>query len=90
LATDAESFRQVLGILQQAGISLILLLDEFDRVTRSANFGPGFFAYLRSLAGYHNIAFVTSSDHDLLEWCQTEETADSLFFNIFTTVAWDP
>ena len=83
---DYEGFRAVLEGLDAAGFRLILLMDEFDRVTHSASFGPDFFANLRSLAGHHNIAYITSSSRDLQQLCHTQEIADSPFFNIFSTL----
>lgn len=85
-AADSDGLRALLGRLDSEGIALIVLLDEFDRVTRSSSFDADFFSYLRSLAGRYNLAFVTSSGRELKELCLTEEIADSPFFNIFSSV----
>ena len=85
-----EGVRREIGRLDAQGYKLILLLDEFDRVTRSANFDADFFSYLRSLAGRYNIAYVASASRNLQELCRTTEIADSPFFNIFTTVPLGP
>ena len=85
-----DGLRTVMEEIDREGFRLIVLLDEFDRVTRSANFDPAFFAYLRSLAGHHNIAYITSSSRDLQQLCHTQDIADSPFFNIFSTVHLGP
>ena len=85
-----DGFQTVMEGLDRQGFKLILLLDEFDRVTRSASFDPTFFGYLRSIAGRHNVAYVTSSSRDLEQLCHTQEIADSPFFNIFSTLHLGP
>lgn len=90
LSPDYEGFRDVMDGLDREGIKLILLLDEFDRVTRSANFDSTFYGNLRALAGRHNLAYVISSSRDLEQLCHTQEIADSPFFNILTTLRLGP
>ncbi len=85
-----DHLQEVVAQLHGDGYRLILLLDEFDRVTRSSNFDADFFAYLRSLAGHFNIAFVTSTSRNLQKLCRTQEISDSPFFNIFSTVYLGP
>jgi len=87
---DYEGMQAVLGQVEQAGLRLILVLDEFDRVTRSSSFDADFFAYLRSLASHRDIAYLTSSDRDLQQLCHTQEITDSPFFNIFSTLQLGP
>lgn len=87
---DYEGMQAVMGQVEQAGLRLILLLDEFDRVTRNSSFDADFFAYLRFLAGHHNIAYLASSDRDLQQLCHTQEITDSPFFNIFSTLQLGP
>lgn len=65
------------------GQHLVFLLDEFDRVTENANFGPEFYYGLRSLVTRHRIALVTSSRLDLVDLCHSEPVKSSPFFNIF-------
>ena len=85
-----DHLQEVVAQLHHDGYRLILLLDEFDRVTRSSNFDADFFAYLRSLAGHFNVAFVTSTIRNLQKLCRTQEISDSPFFNIFTTIYLGP
>ena len=87
---DYDGLVSVVEELERSGFRLILLLDEFDRVTRSSSFDADFFAFLRALGGHRNVAFVTSSSRDLQELCHTQEIADSPFFNIFSTVQLGP
>lgn len=87
---DYEGMQAAVAQVERAGYRLILMLDEFDRVTRSSSFDADFFAFLRSLAGHHNIAYLTSSGRDLQQLCQTQEIADSPFFNIFSTLQLGP
>ena len=85
-----DHLRELVAQLHRDGYRLILLLDEFDRVTRSSNFDADFFAHLRSLSGHFNIAVVTSTSRDLQKLCRTQEISDSPFFNIFSTVYLGP
>jgi len=87
---DDEGVTKVIGELGRQGYRLILLLDEFDRVTRNSSFDETFFARLRSLAGHQNIAYITSSSRDLQQLCHTQEIADSPFFNVFSTIYLGP
>ena len=90
--TQAPDYDGLTSVLDDLGADfrLILLFDEFDRVTRSSSFDEGFFGYLRSLAGRYNIAFVTSTTRDLQQLCHTDEIAASPFFNIFSSVKVGP
>lgn len=87
---DYDGLQRVVQELDRQGYRLILLLDEFDRVTRNSRFDADFFAFLRSLAGHHNVGYVTSTTRDLQQLCHTEEISDSPFFNIFTTLPLGP
>ena len=52
-----ELFQEV----DDAGLHIVFLLDEFERVTENTNFGPDFYYGLRSLIIRHKVALVTSS-----------------------------
>lgn len=65
---------------------VVLLLDEFENVTRNNNFGPDFFYGLRSLAIHHHLALITSSRRELIELTHSEEIRSSPFFNIFANI----
>lgn len=65
---------------------VVLLLDEFENVTRNKNFTPDFFYSLRSLAIHHRLALITSSRRELIELTHSEEIRSSPFFNIFANI----
>jgi hypothetical protein len=77
-----ELFQQV----DDVGLHVVLLLDEFERVTENKNFGPDFYYGLRSLMIRHKVALVTSSRLELIELCHSEAVKSSPFFNIFANV----
>ena len=87
---DYEGFRGVLSHLNGKGMRLILLLDEFESVTKNPNFGEDFFAFLRSMANTQEIAYVTTSARNLQELCHTQEISDSPFFNVFSNLYLGP
>ena len=77
-----ELFQQ----MDDKGQHVVLLLDEFERVTENANFGPDFYYGLRSLTIHHKFALVTSSRLELIELCHSEAVKSSPFFNIFANI----
>ncbi len=68
------------------GQHIVLLLDEFENVTRNPNFGPDFFYSLRSLAIHHNLALITGSRRELIDLTHSAEIRSSPFFNIFANI----
>jgi AAA-like domain len=68
------------------GLHIVFLLDEFERVTENVNFAPDFYYGLRSLMIRHKVALVTSSRLELIELCQSEAVRSSPFFNIFANI----
>ncbi len=78
--------RRVGEAVAAAGARLVLLLDEFEAVTRNSSIGPEFYAFLRSLANNLPVSFVCASGRALKDLCATREISDSPFFNIFSTV----
>jgi hypothetical protein len=76
--------------LMQDGRRLVILLDDFGRVTASAAFPVGFFSFLRSIANGSDVGYVTTSCTDLQKLCSTQDLEESPFFNIFTTVHLEP
>ena len=87
---DFAGLEDIVHTLDQAGLRLICLFDEFESVTRNPAFGAEFFGFLRSLANAHPVAFVTSSRLDLQRLCHTRQIAESPFFNIFAQVSIGP
>lgn len=76
--------------LAQDGGRLVLLLDDFDRVTSSPAFPATFFSFLRSLANNFPVAYVTTSRQDLQQLCVSREVEESPFFNIFQNLNLGP
>jgi serine/threonine protein kinase len=83
---DLEGIKEMVGRLDQAGLHLAILLDEFETVTSNPSFDLEFFSFLRYLANHFNVAYLTSSARDLQILCHTKEISDSPFFNIFSTM----
>ena len=77
-----ELFQEV----DDKGLHVVFLLDEFERVTENVNFGPDFYYGLRSLMIRHKVALVTSSRLELIELCHSEAVKSSPFFNIFANI----
>lgn len=83
---DNFTLAQVFDHLDARRRHVILLLDEFENVTRNKNFTPDFFYSLRSLAIHHRLALITSSRRELIELTHSEEIRSSPFFNIFANI----
>ncbi|MDQ7823860.1 MAG: ATP-binding protein [Candidatus Eremiobacteraeota bacterium] len=78
------AFKDLAEHLENSRERLIILLDEFERVSMNPNFDPEFFFFLRAMANRYEIAFITSSARDLQQLCSSKEIEASPFFNIFT------
>ncbi|MDI7267932.1 MAG: ATP-binding protein, partial [Myxococcota bacterium] len=93
-ADDAQRaygrFQRLVESVARDGGRLILLLDDFDKVTGSAAFPIQFFSFLRSLANNFPVAYVTTSRLDLQRLCALKEVEESPFFNIFQNVSLGP
>jgi hypothetical protein len=72
------------------GLTVALLLDEFEYVTQNPNFGSDFFGALRALAIHHGLPLVTSTRRELVDLCHSEEIKGSPFFNIFANLVLRP
>jgi serine/threonine protein kinase len=83
---DYDGLKEVVRTLQDCGLKLIFLWDEFECVTRNQKVGPEFYAYFRALANNFNVAYITSSAGQLQSLCHAKEISDSPFFNIFTNL----
>lgn len=81
-----EGFRQTLQKIKSMEKKLIIFMDEFDVVVSNENFGADFFAFLRHVANWFDLAYVVSSREELFHLCQTQEIMDSPFWNIFNTL----
>src|SRR5262249_40291496 len=78
-----ESVRKLTVRMSRLGMKLVLLLDEFDAVTRNPNFGVEFFSFLRSLPNNYLVSYIVTSAQELQGICHSKEIAGSPFFNIF-------
>jgi hypothetical protein len=84
---DLEDLFEVIG---DAGLTTVLLMDEFEYVTQNPNFGSDFFGGLRALAIHQNLPLVTATRRELVDLCHSEEIKGSPFFNIFANVVLRP
>jgi hypothetical protein len=83
---DNYVLTDVFDVVDEQGVRIVLLLDEFEKVTANPNFGASFFGGLRALAIHHNLALVTASRKELVELCHSEAVRSSPFFNIFANI----
>lgn len=83
-------FEKVLERRQKRGRRLVVLMDEFERITGNAAFEAWFFSSLRSAANRFKVAYVTASGAELQRMCHTREISDSPFFNIFSNLPLGP
>ncbi|MEW6756430.1 MAG: sigma 54-interacting transcriptional regulator [Candidatus Latescibacterota bacterium] len=88
--SELSDLETAAGVLEGAGLKLVVLLDEFETVTRNPAFTRPFYGFLRSLANAHPVAFVTASQRPLQELCRSQEIAESPFFNVFAQVRLGP
>jgi hypothetical protein len=87
---DTYDLADLFDFVDQKGIRVVLLLDEFENIGANENFKPDFYYGLRALAIHHNLAIVTASRKDLLEISHSETVRSSPFFNIFATINLQP
>ena len=85
-----ETLRSIIQGLHGEGRRLIVLMDEFEHITRNPGFDRHFFSFLRSLAMHHRVAYVTSSYEELQRMCHQQDISDSPFFNIFANLPLRP
>lgn len=85
-----DQLEAVVQELHEEGKRIIILMDEFEAITRNENFGESFFSFLRSLANSYRVAYVTSSYEDLQRMCHNQDISDSPFFNIFSNLPLRP
>ncbi len=93
---DRFSVRRLFKTLAEKKLTLVLLLDEFDRLLSHSEFknSPGFFGNLRSLATTSgSLALVTASRlsvEDMNQWGKNLIAQGSPFFNHFIEVRLKP
>jgi AAA+ ATPase superfamily predicted ATPase len=87
---DLLDLEDLFSELAERGLTLVLLLDEFEYVTQNPNFGSDFFGGLRALAIHHNVSLITSTRRELVDLCHSDEIKGSPFFNIFANIVLRP
>ena len=75
---------------QDRGLTVVLLMDEFEYVTQNPNFKSDFFGGLRALAIHHGVALIPATRRELADLCHSDEIKGSPFFNIFANVVLRP
>ncbi|MEM7348608.1 MAG: AAA-like domain-containing protein, partial [Chloroflexota bacterium] len=83
---DNYALDDIFTLIDDEDLYVVLLLDEFENVTRNEHFDNDFFGGLRALAIHHNLALITSSRKDLVDLTHSDTLRSSPFFNIFTTI----
>lgn len=72
--------------VSKAGVSVVVLLDEFELLAANDQLTPYFFARLRGLTTKYGLAYLTASQRPLFDITAEEEILSSPFFNIFVTL----
>ena len=80
--------RRLLRRIERAGITVVLMLDEFESLAGNGAFAPSFYGELRSLAGELGVVYITASKRSLYDLTYRHaDTLSSPFFNIFSEEA---
>lgn len=83
---DSFELADLFDSIDERGLHVILLLDEFENVTSNPHFEQDFFYGMRGLAIHHQVALITSSCRELVELCHSDSISASPFFNIFANI----
>ncbi len=75
---------------QEKGLTIVLMMDEFEYITQNPNFKSDFFGGLRALAIHHGVTLLPATRRELVDLCHSEEIKGSPFFNIFANVVLRP
>ncbi|MCB8920543.1 MAG: protein kinase [Ardenticatenaceae bacterium] len=77
--------RRLLRRVDRAGLTVVLMLDEFESLASNVAFNASFYGELRSLAGEIGVVYITASKRSLYDLTyQHADTLSSPFFNIFS------
>jgi hypothetical protein len=87
---DLFDLEDLFQITQDKGMTVVLLMDEFEYVTENLNFKSDFFGGLRALAIHSGVALLPATRRELVDLCHSEEIKGSPFFNIFANVVLRP
>lgn len=80
------AFETAVRRLNQRHLSVVLILDEFERLSTNPSLNVNFFNALRSAAGRYQLIFLTASASPLIQLTysgKSREILSSPFFNIF-------
>lgn len=80
------SFEGAVRRLNQRGLSVVLILDDFENLSANPHLDMSFLHALRSAAGRYQLVFLTASTRPLIDLTysnRAEEILSSPFFNIF-------
>jgi tRNA A-37 threonylcarbamoyl transferase component Bud32 len=83
------SFEGAARALGKQGLSIVIILDEFERLSANGKLDVNFFNALRSMASRFPLAFITASATPLIELTfsgRSQEILSSPFFNIFAQI----
>jgi serine/threonine protein kinase/AAA+ ATPase superfamily predicted ATPase len=83
---DYSGFKKVVSTLDNEGLKIILIFDEFEVITKSREFDTEFYSFARSIANNYNLSYIVSSGRNLQTLCHSKEISDSPFFNIFSNL----
>ncbi len=82
-----RAFERACRELSRQGWKLILLLDNFERLSQNPHLDPDFFSGLRALAAQYFLSYLTVSQQPLLGLTYANASVlSSSFFNIFVTL----
>ena len=87
---DLFDLEDLFQITLDKGMTVVLLMDEFEYVTENPNFKSDFFGGLRALAIHSGVALLPATRRELVDLCHSEEIKGSPFFNIFANVVLRP
>lgn len=80
-----QFLKNFINISMEEGKKIVMLLDDFDKITGNSEFPLEFFSFLRSVANSYKIAYVTTSSQPLQKVCIIKDVKESPFFNIFSS-----
>ena len=85
LPISPDVFEDAIFRLNQQGITVVFLLDEFDCIARNDRLNMAFFSFLRYMATNYGLSLVVVSHQRLGALCHAD-IVDSPFFNIFAVI----
>jgi len=89
-AIDLFDLEDLFQASQDKGLTVVLMMDEFEYITQNPNFKNDFYGGLRALAIHHGVALLPATRRELVDLCYSDEIKGSPFFNIFANVVLRP